>query len=119
MPPLAVPVLSPVFLLWSLYVREGEEHKYCINCGGSCACLLGTEANRIGSKQTEQETYPEAISPQANYTDRRPPRPARLVPTFAVREGVAWLAQRILTAVNLSLLDRRCYSVFQVAPHLS
>jgi hypothetical protein len=41
-------------------------------------------------------------SPQANYTDRQ---------TAACRrvEGIAWLAQRIPTAINLGLLDRSQY----------
>jgi hypothetical protein len=37
---------------------------------------------------------------------------AKLVPTFAGREGVAWSAQRIPTAVNLGFLDQSRYFYF-------
>jgi hypothetical protein len=44
---------------------------------------------------------------------------AKLVPTFLRIEGVAWSAQRILTAVNFGSLDRSRYFSIQVAPQLS
>jgi hypothetical protein len=41
------------------------------------------------------------------------------MPAFADREVVAWLAQRIPTAVNLDLVDRSRYFFIEMAPQLS
>jgi hypothetical protein len=41
------------------------------------------------------------------------------VPTLANREGLAWSAQRIPTAVNFGFLDRSRYFSIQVVPQLS
>jgi hypothetical protein len=47
-----------------------------------------------------------------------PPRPAKQCRLLPV-EGVAWSAQRILTAFNPCFLDRSRYLFIQVAPQLS
>jgi hypothetical protein len=56
-------------------------------------------------------------SPQANYTDRATAACRRIYCQPLRVEGVAWSAQRILTAVNLGFLGR--YFFIQVAPQLS
>jgi hypothetical protein len=58
-------------------------------------------------------------SPQANYTNRATAAYRRSWCQPLRVEGVAWLAQRIPTAVNLDFLDRSRYFFIQVAPQLS
>jgi hypothetical protein len=47
-----------------------------------------------------------ACSPQANYTDRAAALVSEVSANFLRIEGVAWSAQRIPAAVNLSFQDR-------------
>jgi hypothetical protein len=55
-------------------------------------------------KRTKTEL--RCLSPQANYTDRATAACRRSQCQLLLREGVAWSAQRIHTAVNLGFLDR-------------
>jgi hypothetical protein len=50
-----------------------------------------------------------AFSPQANYTDRAAAAFRRSYCQLLRIEGVAWLAQRLPAAVNLSFQDRSRY----------
>jgi hypothetical protein len=59
-----------------------------------------------------------AFSLQANYTDWATDATGSVVRLLRV-QGVAWLAQRIRTAVNFGILDWSRYFLFQVAPQLS
>jgi hypothetical protein len=68
--------------------------------------------------KTIKKTKLRGLSPQANYTDPATAACRRSRQLLWV-EGVAWSAQRILTAVNLGFLDRSRYFFFQVAPQLS
>jgi hypothetical protein len=59
-----------------------------------------------------------AFNPQTNYTDRATATCRRSQCELLRIEGVAWSAQRIPTAVNLSFLDRSRYFL-EIAPQLS
>jgi hypothetical protein len=59
-----------------------------------------------------------AFRPQANYTYRATAACRRSAKLWRI-EGVAWSAQRIPTAVNLSFQDWTRYFYIQVAPQLS
>jgi hypothetical protein len=59
------------------------------------------------------------FSPQAKYTDLATTACRRSLCQLLRTESVAWLAQRILTAVNLCFLDRSHYILIHVAPQLS
>jgi hypothetical protein len=65
------------------------------------------------------KTKLRGLSPQANCADRATVACRRSKCQFLRVEGVAWSAQRILTAVNLGFLDRSLYFFIQVAPQLS
>jgi hypothetical protein len=59
------------------------------------------------------------LSPQANYTDRATAACWRSYCRLLWVEGVAYSAQWISTAINLSFLDWSCYFLIQVASQLS
>jgi hypothetical protein len=65
-----------------------------------------------------EEKNLRGLSPQA-YTDLATAACRRSYCQILRVEGVAWSAQRILTAVILGFLDRSRYFFFQVAPQLS
>jgi hypothetical protein len=57
-------------------------------------------------------SFSVAFSPQANYTDQRPPRPAELVTNLRVK-GVTWSVQRIPPTFNIGFIDRNLYFYFK------
>jgi hypothetical protein len=70
-------------------------------------------------QKTKKKLNSVACSPQANYTDRAAAACQRSEGQFLRIEGVAWSAQRIPAAVNLSFQNRSRYFSIQVAPQLS
>jgi hypothetical protein len=107
----------------NLNIRHHEDHKSHTGNSAFFPSVYFFVYSRVSYKQGDVSayTYPHAsliqrqiiggkyflnnsvvFSPQANYTDREIDRRllAKLVPTFADREGVAWSAQRIPPVVN-------------------
>jgi hypothetical protein len=53
-----------------------------------------------------------AFSPQANYTDRRPPLAGEFSAKFCGENVVPWSLRRVPTAINVGFLDRSRYFSF-------
>jgi hypothetical protein len=63
--------------------------------------------------------YPWLLVRKQNIATERPPRVGEVRANFFGEKVIAWLAQRVSTAVNFGFLDRSGYFFIQVGPQLS
>jgi hypothetical protein len=75
-----------------------------------CALANSVTLNDNYHLQTSQTVD---FSLQANYADRQPPFVDKVSINFCGEISVAWSAQRVPTATNISFLDRGHYFAFK------
>jgi hypothetical protein len=95
--------------------RDKKPESNCLSYGTASSSTGRPNVVRSESKEKKLRGF----SPQANYIDRETAACRRSWCQLQWTEGVAWSAQRIPTADNFGLLDRRRYFSIQVAPQLS
>jgi hypothetical protein len=76
--------------------------------------LRGEYSGDISQTNKQNKGNIVALSPQANYTDRRPPYVGEVrAKVGGQMSGVAWSAHPVPMAVNLDFLDRSLYYLFK------